>query len=104
MLKSTKDAVAAICKADPSITAEQLKAALAELAGEGHREVCGTPPPERAYSRDQVAAMLGCTKKSVSNFKRLGLLTPIYLGAGRQRATAFTGESVRALLEGRRSA
>lgn len=100
MLKSTRDAVKAICAADPSVNAAQIKAALAELDGEGIREMQGEPPL-RAYSRKQVAALLGVNPKAVSNYARRGLLTPIYSGARCKRAQAFTGESVQALLEGR---
>jgi hypothetical protein len=99
MLKSTCDAVKAICAADPSITAAQVKAALAELDGEGIREVVGEPPP-RAYSREQVAALLGVNRRTVTNYARRGLLVPIYSGAGGKRAQAYTGESVAALLSG----
>lgn len=102
-LKSTKDAVKAICAADPSINAAQVKAALAELDGEGIREMQGEPPP-RAYSRAQVAALVGVNPKAVTNYAKRGLLTPIYSGARGKRAQAFTGASVQALLEGRTAA
>ena len=102
-LKSTKDAVKAICAADPSINAAQVKAALAELDGEGIREMQGVPPP-RAYSRAQVATLLGVNPKAVTLYAKRGLLTPIYSGANGKRAQAYTGESVHALLEGRTAA
>ena len=99
MMKSTKDAVRAICAADLSITATQIKAALVELDGEGIREVVGEPPP-RAYTREQVAALLGVNRRTVTNYARRGLLVPIYSGAGGKRAQSYTGESVAALLAG----
>lgn len=99
MLKSTRDAVKAICAADPSITATQLKAALAELDGEGIREMVGEPPP-RAFTREQVGALLGVSRKTVTGYAKRGLLVPIYSGAGGKRAQAYTGESVNALLSG----
>lgn len=102
-LKSTKDAVRAICAADPSINPAQVRAAIADLDGEGIHEVLGEPPP-RAYSRAQVAALLGVNPKAVTNYAKRGLLTPIYSGAGGCRAQAYTGESVHALLEGRTAA
>ena len=99
-LKSTKDAVRAICATDPSITAVQVKAALAELDGEGVREVTGTPPP-RSYSGEQVAALLDVSRKCVTNYAKRGLLVPIYSGAQSKRATRYTGASVAALLDGK---
>ena len=102
-LKSTKDAVKAICAADPSVNAAQVKAALAELDGEGIREMVGEPPP-RAYTREQVAALLGVNRRTVTNYARRGLLVPIYSGAGGKRAQAYTGESVAALLAGKATA
>ena len=97
-LKSTKEAVRAICATDPSITAVQIKAALAELDGEGVREVTGTPPP-RAYTGAQVAALLGVSRKCVTNYAKRGLLVPIYSGAQSKRAVRYTGASVAALLD-----
>ena len=99
-LKSTKEAVRAICATDPSITAVQVKAALAELDGEGIREVTGTPPP-RSYSGEQVAALLGVSRKCVTNYARRGLLVPIYSGEQSKRATRYTGASVALLLDGK---
>ena len=99
-LKSTKEAVRAICAADPTINAVQIKAALAELDGEGVREVTGTPPP-RSYSGEQVAALLGVSRKCVTNYARRGLLVAIYSGAQSKRATRYTGASVASLLDGK---
>ena len=104
MLKSTRNAIKAICGADPSVTTAQVQAALAELEGEGILEVLETKPIERAYNRAQVAALLGVSVKTVGSYVRRGLLTKILPGANGQRATGYTGESVRKLLEGRRSA
>ncbi len=104
MLRSTRDAVKAICGADPSVTTAQVQAALAELDGEGVRQVLDGPPIERAYNRAQIAALLGVSVKTVGSYVRRGLLTKILPGANGERATGYTGESVRKLLEGRRSA
>lgn len=100
MLKSTREAVRAICATDPSITAVQVKAALAELDGEGVREVTGETPP-RSYSPEQVAALLGVSRKLVSQYARRGLLVPIYTGKQGKRARRYTGASVATLLEGK---
>ena len=103
-MKSTKDAVKAICAADPSINAAQLKAALAELDGEGTREMLQGEPPPRSYTPAQVAALLGRSRRTVTLYARRGLLTPIYSGETGKRAQAYTGESVAALLSGKATA
>ena len=103
MLRSTLDAVKAICAADPSINAAQVKAAIAELSGEGVREVRGEPPP-RAYTPAQVAELLGKSRRTISAYARRGLLTPIYSGETGARAQGYTGESVAALLSGKATA
>jgi hypothetical protein len=102
-LKSTLDAVRAICAADPSLNAPQIKAALAELNGEGVREMRGEPPP-RAYTPAQVAELLGKSRRTISAYARRGLLTPIYSGETGARAQGYTGESVAALLSGKAKA
>lgn len=103
MLRSTLDAVKAICAADPSINAAQIKAALAELSGDGVREMRSEPPP-RAFSVAQVAALTGKSRRTISLYAKRGLLTPIYSGATGKRAQAYTGESVAALLSGKAKA
>ncbi len=102
-LKSTMEIVKAACAADPTINAAQTKGALAELNGEGIREMMGEPPT-RAYTREQVAALLGVNRKTVTSYARRGLLVPIYSGASGLRAQGYTGESVATLLSGKVSA
>lgn len=102
-MKSTKDAVRAICAADPSVNTAQVKAALADLDGEGIREMQGEAP-QRAYSRQQVATLLGVRPRAITQYAKRGLLTPIYGGADGRRATGYTGESVAALLAGKATA
>ena len=100
MLKSTETALRAICAADPTVNAAQMKAGIAELNGEGIHEMMGEPPP-RAYTREQVAALMGVNRKTVTGYARRGLLVPIFTGAGAVRAQGYTGESVAALLSGK---
>lgn len=102
-LKSTMEIVKAACAADPTINAAQTKGALAELNGEGIRELQGeTPSP--SFSREQVAALMGVNRKTVTGYAKRGLLVPIYSGAGGKRAQGYTGESVAALLSGKTTA
>ena len=99
-LKSTKEAVRAICSTDPSITAVQVKAALAELDGEGIREVTGEPPP-RSYPPEQVAQLLGVSRKHNTQYAKDTAPTAIYTGKQGKRARRYTGASVASLLEGK---
>ena len=103
MLPTTCEAIKAICAADPSITAAQVKAALAELSGKGVREMQGEPPP-RAYTPAQVAELLGKSRRTITAYARRGLLTPIYSGETGARAQAYSGASVVALLSGKAKA
>lgn len=103
MLSPTKSIIEAACAADPTITAAQVKSAIAELSGKGVGEMRGEPPP-RAYTVAQVAELLGKSRRTISAYARRGLLTPIYSGETGARAQAYTGESVAALLSGKAKA
>lgn len=98
-MKTTIEAVKAICAADPSVNAAQVKAALAELNGEGPRAIMGEPV-ERMYSRQQVAELMGVSPKTVGFYAKRGRLKPIFSGARGLRAMGYSGESVRTLLSG----
>lgn len=102
-LKTILEAVRAIGATDPSISADQLKEALFVLDGKGVRAVTGTPPP-RSYSGTQVAALMGVSRKCVTNYAKRGLLVPIYSGAQSKRAMRYSGESVATLLSGKATA
>lgn len=101
MLQTTREAIKALCAADPSLTPVLVNAALAELEGKGVR--CIMPEPaEPCYTRAQVAALLKRDPKTISRYARQGLLIPIFGGADGKRATGYTGASVKALLAGRK--
>ncbi|MBR3220682.1 MAG: MerR family transcriptional regulator [Kiritimatiellae bacterium] len=91
---------AAIRAIRPEATGEQVKAALAELSGEGIREMQGEPPP-RAFTRRQVAALLGVSTRTITGYAKRGLLVPLFTGGTGKRAQKYTGESVTALLSGK---
>ena len=103
MLPTTCEAIKAICAADPSITAAQIKVGIAEMSGKGVRERRGDPPP-RAISVAQLAELTGKSRRTISLYAKRGLHTPIYSGATGKRAQAYTGESVAALLSGKAKA
>ena len=102
MLNHQREAIAATIRAIyPDASGTQIKAAIAELNGEGTREMLQGDPPPRSYTPAQVAALLGRSRRTVTLYARRGLLTPIYSGATGKRAQAYTGESVAALLSGK---
>ena len=103
MLQTTREAIKALCAADPSLTPVLVNAALAELEGKGVG--CVMPEPaEPCYTRAQVAALLKRDPKTISRYARQGKLIPIFGGVGGKRATGYTGASVKAMLAGLRSA
>ena len=96
-LKTVIEAVKAICHTDPTLNGEQIDAAIAKLDG---RDIIHGEPPPRAYTREQVAALLGRSRRTVTMYARRGLLVPLFTGRDGKRAQAYTGESVAALLNG----
>lgn len=103
-LETTIAGVTALCKADTTVTATQLKAIVSELKGEGTKSIIADEPVERVLSRKQVAEILGCHRKTVTEYARRGLLTPIMTGTERKRAQGYTAKSVRAFVDGLKSA
>ena len=95
-------AIALTATTDKDAMAQRIKAAIGDNE-QGRRKAQDEPPP-RAYNRAQIAALMGCNRKTVTAYARRGLLVPIYSGAGGKRAQGYTGESVAALLSGKVSA
>lgn len=96
MLSSTKTAVRAVCAADPSVTAEQVAAAIDALEG----KVDKSGGMARAYSAREVAELLNVSSPTVRRLARRGLLQPVGFCGGRERVTRYSGASVKALLDG----
>lgn len=63
--------------ADPSISRKQLDLALEILGGASIEELAGM---DRVMSASEVAAMLGCTKRSVENWVRQGYIRKTAIG------------------------
>ena len=93
-MKTTETAVRAICAADPTLTPEQIDAAITALTNKPKQ----TAP--RAYSAKEAAGLLGVSRRTVRAYARRGLLTPIRAGSKGARAHAYTGASVEKLLSG----
>ena len=96
MLSSTKTAVRAVCAADPSVTAEQVAAAIDALEGKVEKTV----EMPRAFSAKEVCELLRVSSPTVRRLARRGLLQPVGFCGGRERVTRYSGESVKRLLDG----
>lgn len=66
-----------------------------ELDGKGCGAVTSPEPIDRVLSRQQVAALLGCSTKAVSDKVRRGALVAVYGGANATRMTGIRESSVR---------
>ena len=102
-LEATLNAVKAVVFTDPTITADQLKAGIAGLKGDTAclTKMEAATPPAPTFSRNEVARLLHVHPQQVRHYANRGLLTPVYTGVRGLRARCYTGESVKALLEGR---
>ncbi len=103
MTPATKTAVAAILKADPTITTEQVQAALEAAAG------TTTPnaiqPLARAVRPKDAALALGVSRRTLRRYAVAGLLQPVYRGKGKARRTvAYTAQSVNDFVNGKGAA
>ena len=99
MMQSTRTAVAAILRTDPSITREQAKAAMDALEGRTSAGLAVDAPTDRALTRRQAAEILGVKPHTVSDYARNGLIKAFCFGAKGKKASGYSAESVRALLE-----
>ena len=101
MLPSTRTAIFAILRADPSIDADEhnrMKAAI-----DGKADKAGTPTARPLVKRSELKRLTGLSVVSIDRYARMGALHRVYLG-GSSRATGFTPESVDAFLAGRATA
>ena len=97
MLDTTKQALAAILAADPTVSPEERKARLApDLAA------TETEPTDRILSPVETGKLLGGRDRhTLANWEKRGLLRAVRTGKGGKRITGFTLSSVRAFLAGR---
>ena len=107
MLQCTKQAIVAIAKTDPSISADQMERALAALEGETQErsvlDVINKEPIDRLLSVGQVAEIQNLSTKSVLRYCKNGLLRRIVRRGG-VRATGILESSVRAFVAGKEAA
>jgi hypothetical protein len=98
MLKSTRDAVKAVLKSDPSLGANDRLRLLNAIksGGEGIRVA---KSETRLLRRAAVANKLGCTIRQVDNLARQGILRRVIL-PGRRRGAGFRLADVESLIHG----
>ena len=99
MMQSTRTAVLAIVRTDPSITREQAKAAMDALEGRTSAGLAADAPTDRALTRQQAAEILGVKPDTVTLYARKGLIKAFRFGEMGRLASGYSAESVRALLE-----
>ncbi len=99
MMLTTRKAVQAILRTDPSITKEQANAALDALEGRTAAGLAVDAPTDRALTRQQAADILGVTPHTVSEYARKGLIKAFRFGEKGKIASGYSAESVRALLK-----
>ena len=101
MLPTTETALKAILQADPSISPECAKSALAVLKG----APTNPEPLDRIVSPTETGKLLGGRDRhTLANWGKRGLLVAVRTGAGGKRITGYTASSVRALLAGKANA
>lgn len=100
MLSSTKTAITAILRADPTIDAGMVAAAIeaAEQAISGKTVEAIQPP----VTRHEVAKILGMTPQRVDQIARAGALVRV-VPKGSKRAIGYTRDSVNTLVSGTRN-
>ena len=96
MLDSTRTAVAAIFRADPSISDAERKARLAP-----DFIPVNTEPFDRIFTPQQAGRILGGRDRhTLAAWAKRGLLTAIKTGTGGKRATGYLESSIRKFLSG----
>ena len=95
MTKNTKSALVAIMATDPTVTAEQRKAALAALSG----EAAACEPLRPLVRVAEAQKLLGVKRTTIWNLMKAGALVPVR-APGSKRARGFTRDSVEAYLRG----
>lgn len=98
MLTSTRTAVLAVLKADPSITGDDINRIKAAFDGKADKADAPTARP--LVKRAEVCRLTGLCPISVDRYARMGALRRVYLGNS-QRASGFDPASVDAFLAGR---
>ena len=98
MLHTTQQAIAAMLKADPSITANDRADILAAIKNSGKTAARTAAPGNRVLKRREVAERLGVCPRTVDGLSRSGALRRVVL-PGRQRGAGYAEADVVRLIE-----
>lgn len=97
MLKTTRDAVKSILKADVSITAVERSCYLAALRNGPAKPETGAESIARIVRRAEAARMYGCSLRLIDRLAAQGFLRKVRL-PGRQRGAGFLQSELLALI------
>jgi len=98
MLQTTQQAVSAMLRADPSITAEARADILTAIKNHGQTAERTAAPATRLLKRAEVAARLGVCRRTVDGLARSGALRRVVL-PGRRRGAGYVEAEVIQLIE-----
>ena len=102
MLPTTRNAITALLRSDPSIPPRTIDAVLNALVTGCDIPPMDSRPIERVLSRQTVARLLGVSPHSVSIYARRGIIKPVCFGETAQRANGYSESSVRDALQRKR--
>lgn len=98
MRAETRAAICALIVVDPSITPTHRQAIENVLDGRGIERREDTAKADNVLKRSEVARMLKCTVRTVTQYAKRGLIRPIRLGRSGVRACGYSAESVATLI------
>jgi len=99
MIPAMKRTLVELFNLDPTITIDEKAAVFDILEKKNAAIYTDQTPLDRTLSREQVAQILGCSTKSVSNYAKRGIIRAICLGAKGERASnGYSEKSVREAL------
>jgi len=100
MLPHIEKAVRSILETDPSVTPEQIKAAISAASGKKPTAITDERPVDTILKLQEVARLLKTSDRNVSRYGRLGILRRVK-APGASRALGYSADSVRAFMAGK---
>lgn len=100
MLKTTENAILAICASDPSITDEQTKAAIKAASGNVAPAITDERPIDTLLKLKDVARLLKTSPRNVTRYARLGYFRRVQI-PGAARSLGYSADSVRDFMAGK---
>lgn len=100
MLKHTETALRAILENDPSMTPDQVRAAIQAANGTRPEGITDARPVDTILKPGEVATILKTSTRNVSRYARAGVLRRVRF-PGASRALGYSADSVRAFMAGK---